>query len=91
LERSRRPRVRLTAADRLLWVWFSRADLTATYACQKEHSITTGRLRRVPLTRRLTAALGEHRHLRSARVLCQDTTEPADAADRANTGEACRT
>ena len=24
LERSRRPRVRLTAADRLLWVWFSR-------------------------------------------------------------------
>src|SRR6266550_2927349 len=24
LERSARPRVRLTAADRLLWVWFSR-------------------------------------------------------------------
>jgi len=24
LERSRRPRLRLTAADRLLWVWFSR-------------------------------------------------------------------
>ena len=35
-----------------------------------------GRLRHVPLTRRLAAALGEHRHLRSARVLCQDNTEP---------------
>jgi integrase len=35
-----------------------------------------GRLRHVPLTRRLTAALSEHRHLRSARVLCQDDTEP---------------
>ena len=31
-----------------------------------------GRLRYVPLTRRLTAALAEHRHLRSKRVLCQD-------------------
>ena len=29
-----------------------------------------GRLRYVPMTTRLTAALGEHRHLRSARVLC---------------------
>lgn len=29
-----------------------------------------GRLRYVPLTRRLTAALREHRHLRSTRVLC---------------------
>lgn len=35
-----------------------------------------GRLRHVPLTRRLAAALSEHRHLRSARVLCQDNTEP---------------
>jgi integrase len=35
-----------------------------------------GRLRHVPLTRRLAAALSEHRHLRSARVLCQDDTEP---------------
>ena len=35
-----------------------------------------GRLRHVPLTRRLTAALSEHRHLRSARVLCQDDTAP---------------
>ena len=33
-----------------------------------------GRLRHVPLTRRLAAALSEHRHLRSARVLCQDDT-----------------
>jgi integrase len=31
-----------------------------------------GRLRRVPLTRRLVAALKDHRHLRSSRVLCQD-------------------
>ena len=35
-----------------------------------------GRLRHVPLTRRLAAALSEHRHLRSARVLCQDDAEP---------------
>jgi integrase len=35
-----------------------------------------GRLRHVPLTRRLATALGEHRHLRCARVLCQDDTEP---------------
>jgi len=32
----------------------------------------SGRLRYVPLTRRLAAALAEHRHLRSRRVLCQD-------------------
>jgi integrase len=35
-----------------------------------------GRLRHVPMTRRLAAALSDHRHLRSARVLCQDNTEP---------------
>jgi integrase len=35
-----------------------------------------GRLRHVPLTRRLAAALSEHRHVRSTRVLCQDDTEP---------------
>lgn len=35
-----------------------------------------GRLRHVPLTRRLRAALNDHRHLRSARVLCQDDAEP---------------
>jgi integrase len=35
-----------------------------------------GRLRHVPLTRRLAAALSEHRHLRSARVLCQDGAAP---------------
>ena len=34
----------------------------------------TNRARRSP--RPLAAALGEHRHLRSARVLCQDDTEP---------------
>jgi hypothetical protein len=35
-----------------------------------------GRLRYVPLTVRLTAALREHRHLRSARVLCQGDGTP---------------
>jgi integrase len=35
-----------------------------------------GRLRHVPLTKRLAAALSEHRHLQSARVLCQDDAEP---------------
>jgi len=35
-----------------------------------------GRLRHVPLTRRLAAALSDHRHLRSSRVLCQDDAEP---------------
>jgi integrase len=32
----------------------------------------SGRLRYVPLTRRLAATLADHRHLRSKRVLCQD-------------------
>jgi integrase len=31
-----------------------------------------GRLRRVPMTERLATALRNHRHLRSARVLCED-------------------
>jgi integrase len=34
-----------------------------------------GRLRYVPLTKRLAAALQEHRHLRSARVLCSEKGE----------------
>jgi integrase len=34
-----------------------------------------GRLRHVPLTRRMAAALSDHRHLRSARVLCQEDNE----------------
>ena len=36
----------------------------------------SGRLRYVPLTQRLTAALVEHRHLRSKRVLCQTDGSP---------------
>jgi integrase len=35
-----------------------------------------GRVRHVPLTRRLATALAEHRHLRSPRVLCQDDNQP---------------
>lgn len=35
-----------------------------------------GRLRHVPMTVRLTAALREHRHLRSSRVLCQEDGRP---------------
>jgi integrase len=36
----------------------------------------SGRLRYVPLTRRLTATLVDHRHLRSKRVLCQTNGAP---------------
>jgi integrase len=36
----------------------------------------SGRLRYVPLTQRLTAAVVEHRHLRSKRVLCQTDCSP---------------
>ena len=39
-----------------------------------------GRLRRVPLTRRLAAALSAHRHLRGARVLCLDDGAPLSRA-----------
>ncbi len=35
-----------------------------------------GRLRFVPLTRRLAASLRQHRHLRGVRVLCQDDGTP---------------
>src|SRR6266545_7188385 len=35
-----------------------------------------GRMRHVPMTKRLTAALSNHRHLRSTRVLCQDDAAP---------------
>jgi integrase len=56
----------------------------------------SGRLRYVPMTTRLTAELREHRHLKSARVLCQDDGSPLKqdvvgdhvrrAARRANVG-----
>jgi integrase len=36
----------------------------------------SGRVRWVPLTRRLAVGLSAHRHLRSPRVLCQDNAEP---------------
>jgi hypothetical protein len=36
----------------------------------------SGRLRRVPLTSRLAAALRQHRHLRGPRVLCEDDGTP---------------
>ena len=36
----------------------------------------SGRLRYIPLTARLTAALREHRHLRGSRVLCQKDGTP---------------
>jgi integrase len=55
-----------------------------------------GRLRYVPMTARLAVALREHRHLRSARVLCDDDGSPLKqdalgdhvrrAARRANVG-----
>jgi integrase len=58
-------------------------DLTNRQLCIRQSDwngqVTTpkgGRLRHVPMTRRLTAALSDHRHLRSPRVLCQDDAEP---------------
>jgi len=47
----------------------------------------SGRLRYVPLTKRLTAALVEHRHLRSKRVLCQVDGFTVHAAERAEPDE----
>jgi hypothetical protein len=41
LERSRRPRLRLTAADRLLWVWFSRVRLEFPILSRKSGVETT--------------------------------------------------
>ena len=62
---------------------WSDVDLVNRQVCVRRSDwnghVTTpkgGRLRHVPLTRRLAAALSEHRHLRSARVLCQDDAEP---------------
>ena len=62
---------------------WSDVDLVNRQVCVRRSDwnghVTTpkgGRLRHVPLTRRLAAALSEHRHLRSARVLCQDGAEP---------------
>lgn len=58
-------------------------DLQKRQACiqrsvWKEHVTAPkgGRLRYVPLTNRLTAALKEHRHLRGQRVLCQKHGTP---------------
>ena len=62
---------------------WSDVDLVNRQVCVRRSEwnghVTTpkgGRLRRVPLTRRLAAALRTHRHLRSARVLCQDDATP---------------
>ena len=44
-----------------------------------------GRIRFVPLTVRLTAALRDHRHLRSPRVLCQPDGAPF-TRQQGNTG-----
>jgi integrase len=53
-------------------------QLTVSRSDWSGHVTTTkgGRSRHVPMTRRLAAALSEHRHLRSTRVLCQDNAEP---------------
>ena len=56
-------------ANRQLWV--RRSDWNGQVTTPKG-----GRPRHVPMTRRLAAALSEHRHLRSTRVLCQDDSEP---------------
>src|SRR5688572_17616870 len=53
-------------------------QLTVSRSDWSGHVTTTkgGRSRYVPMTRRLAAALSEHRHLRSTRVLCQDDGQP---------------
>lgn len=56
----------------------SRRQMTIRHSEWNGHVTTTkgGRTRVVPLTRRLTAALQAHRHLRSPRVLCQKDGAP---------------
>jgi integrase len=58
-------------------------DLTKRQLCVRQSDWNgqvgtpkSGRLRYLPLTERLAAALAEHRHLRSTRVLCQDDGKP---------------
>jgi integrase len=53
-------------------------QLTVERSDWKGHVTSTkgGRVRFVRMTRRLTAALRAHRHLRGARVLCRDNGEP---------------
>ena len=58
-------------------------DLTKRQLCVQRsvwngHVTVTkgGRLRYIPLTRRLAAALGEHRHMRGPLVLCEDDGSP---------------
>ncbi len=62
---------------------WSDVDLTKRQLCIQRSDwngqVTTpkgGRLRYVPMTRRLAAALKQHRHLRSQRVLCQQDGTP---------------
>ena len=47
------------------------------------HGTKGGRVRYVPMTDRLAAALQEHRHLRGTRVLCRAGRRAADAEDGA--------
>jgi integrase len=62
---------------------WSDVDLTKRQLCIQRSDwngqVTTpksGRLRYVPMTKRLAAALRQHRHLRSQRVLCQENGTP---------------
>src|SRR4030095_10851256 len=58
-----------------MWIWSIGGS-----ACGGQTGMVTapksGRLRWIPLTRRLAAALSAHRHRQSSRVLCQDHAEP---------------
>lgn len=60
---------------------FRRRLLTVERSDWKGHVTTPkgGRLRTVPMTARLTAALQQHRHLRGPRVLCQEDGKPGTA------------
>jgi integrase len=72
-----------TFHDLIIALEWSDVDLAKRQLCVRQSDWDgqlgppkSGRLRYVPLTRRLTAALADHRHLRSKRVLCQNDGAP---------------
>ena len=67
---------------------FAKRQLTVARSEWKGHVTMPkgGRLRYVPMTRRLTEALREARHPRGPRVLCDGTGKPAPAEGRPGAG-----
>ncbi len=72
---------RLRCGEMIALEW-SDVDLAKRQLCVRRSDwnghvyAQTGRQRYLPHTRRLAAALAEHRHLRNERVLCQDDCTP---------------